>query len=93
MTVKQVFADGSVLSRIAVSVTSAAIIAMLLFGIKLYAGQQDRYTAQDARDDQSEQFLFNERVYSKKDVAAVQFKSIQDQLDRMEKKVDRLLAK
>ena len=80
--------EGSMLSRVTAGVTIVVVIATLSFGMKLYAGQGDRYTATDARADQAKVFLYNESVYVHKDLSEQRYDVIIARLDRIERKID-----
>lgn len=82
--------DGSMLSRVTAGVTIVIIVAMLGFGMSLYAGQEDRYTGSEAKTDRAEMLNYIEDHYTTKEVAKIHYDSLKEQLDRMELKIDRL---
>lgn len=84
--------EGSTLSRVGTGIAIACLLTVLGFGLKVYGNQDQQFTKDDARAAQSEAFLYNESVYVHKDVSAAQFSAIKEQLDRMERKIDRLEA-
>jgi hypothetical protein len=81
--------EGSLLSKVTAGVTIFVVISMLGFGLKLYAGQQDRYTGSQAKDDRAAVLEYVSENYTTKELSSVRFQSIIDRLERIEKKIDR----
>ena len=84
--------EGSTLSKIGTGIAIACLLAVLGFGLKVYGDQDQQFTKDDARAAQAEAFLYNEQTYAHKETSAIQFATIKEQLDRMERKIDRLEA-
>ena len=83
-----IWSDGGMLSKITATVVSSLLIFMVLFSMKLYAGQQDRFTGTEAKDMRSEILDYVDNRYTRAELSIIQYEAILRRLDRIEAKLD-----
>lgn len=83
-----IWSDGGMLSKITATVVSSLLIFMILFSMKLYAGQQDRFTGTEAKDMRSEILDYVDSRYTRSQITVIQNRAILERLDRIEAKLD-----
>jgi hypothetical protein len=85
-------ADDMIL-KVGAGVATALIVAVAFFGMRVYAFMQEgeRFTPEMHRSEEAEQMQYIEKHYVRSDVYDSDMKHLEEQLDRIERKLDKVL--